>query len=288
MGKIMYDNMHREKIVYNNRMSYALPFQIFLAGYGEPNPHFRIEHNIVTLNEWDKYILEYVLDGRGFCETEQGRTEIHAGELFFMNKNRRIVYGAVPEEPYRRLFAVFHGTLADSLVQSYCITDSVVIRKTDMEGAFRRMLSLLERSTFDTWQEDMDKCALLVHEMLLALRPSPLRMEMEKPGSTAEKLKGYIDTNILLRNLTLEDLSNYFRMSQSQMIRLFRQTYGMTPGQYILQKRMEGAEYLLWNTKMSIGEIAARLHFHDSCYFTAVFRKHVGVSPTAFRKRSHG
>ncbi len=282
----MYDNRYKEKIVFNNRMAYVQPFQIYLAGYGYPNPDFRLEHNTGAVNDWDKYILEYVLEGRGFGESEKGRYELHPGELFFMNKNRRIVYGAVPEEPYRRLFVVFHGPLADALVTAYGITDSIVVRRADVESSFRHLLSVLERSTFETWQEDMDRCALLVHEMLLCLRPSPLRLEMEKPGSTAEKVRGYIDTNILLRNLTLADLSDYFRMSQSQIIRLFRQTYGQTPGQYILKKRIEGAEYLLWNTRMSVSEIAARLHFGDSCYFTAVFRKHMGVSPTEFRRRS--
>ncbi len=283
----MYDNRHKEKIVYNNRMAYALPFQITIAGYGYPNPHLYFTHNTGVENDWDKYILEYVLEGRGFGEAEHGRMEIHEGELFFMHKNRRIVYGAVPEEPYRRLFVVFHGALADSLVTAYGITDSIVVRRVDVESTFRHLLSILERSTFDTWQEDMDRCALLIHEMLLTLRPTPLRLEMEKPGSMAEKIRGYIDTNILLRPLTIVDLSDYFRMSQSQIIRLFRQTYGQTPGQYILKKRIEGAEYLLWNTRMSVGEIAARLHFGDSCYFTAVFRKHMGVSPTTYRK-GHG
>ena len=89
----------------------------------------------------------------------------------------------------------------------------------------------------------------------------------------------------LLRPLSLGDLSAYFRLSRSQIIRQFRQHFGITPVQYILQKRLETARYLLDMTDMPVGEIAAKLYFTDGCYFSAVFRRHTGVSPTAWRKR---
>ena len=281
----MYYNTKHEKILYNNRMSYTLPFQVFLAGIGYPWAEYRIPHNTEQGNDWDKYILEYVLEGRGYAETAGRRYEVQAGDLFFMNRNRQIVYGAVPEEPYKKLFVVFHGSLADSLMENYGITDSVIVRRVDMESSFRQLLQLLERSTFETHAADMDEAALTIHRMLLPLRSSAIVREMEKPGNTAEKIRGYIDGNILIRDLSLEILSDYFRLSRSQIIRLFRKEYGITPGQYILQKRIETAQYLLGVTGMSVGEIAARLYFSDGCYFSAVFRRHTGYSPTAWRKR---
>ncbi|MBQ8641430.1 MAG: AraC family transcriptional regulator [Clostridia bacterium] len=281
----MYYNKWHEKIVYNNRMAYTLPFQVFLAGIGYPWAEYRILHNINGTNSWDKYILEYVLEGRGYAETDDGRFAVQAGDLFFMNRDRRIIYGAVPEEPYKKMFVVFHGTLADSLAENYGLTDSVIIRHVDAESSFRQLLQLLERSTAETHEADMDEAALAVHRLLLPLRSPAIVREMEKPGSTADKIRGYIDANLLMRDLSLGDLSDYFLLSRSQIIRQFRQHFGTTPGQYILQKRIETACYLLDVTRMPVGEIAAKLYFTDGCYFSAVFRRHTGFSPAAWRKR---
>ncbi|MBQ3590460.1 MAG: AraC family ligand binding domain-containing protein, partial [Clostridia bacterium] len=170
----MYYNTKHEKILYNNRMSYTLPFQVFLAGIGYPWAEYRISHNTGEENDWDKYILEYVLEGRGYAETASRRYEVQAGDLFFMNRNRQIVYGAVPEEPYKKLFVVFHGPLADSLMENYGITDSVIVRRVDMESSFRQLLQMLERSTFETHEADMDEAALTIHRMLLPLRSSAI------------------------------------------------------------------------------------------------------------------
>ena len=281
----MYYNKKHEKIVFNNRMAYALPFQIFLAGIGYPWPEYRIVHNETADSSWNMYILEYVLEGRGYAQTDDGRFEVQAGDLFFMNRDRRITYGAVPEEPYKKLFVVFHGPLADSLVTHYGLSASVIIRHTDAETSFRQLLNLLERSVSETYEADMDEAALAVHRLLLPLRAPAIVREMEKPGSAAEKIRSYIDANLLLRPLSLGDLSAYFRLSRSQIIRQFRQHFGITPVQYILQKRLETARYLLDMTDMPVGEIAAKLYFTDGCYFSAVFRRHTGVSPTAWRKR---
>lgn len=277
----MYFNTKHEKIVYNNRMSSNLPFQVFLAGITYPWEEYRIPHN----TEWDKYILEYILEGKGYVETEEGRYSLRAGDYYFMNRNRRQIYGAERAEPYKKMFVVFHGPLVDSLMEHYRITDSVIIRHLDMEAVFRQLLGILERSAYETHPEDMDEAVLLIHRMLLPLRSPVIVQEMEKPGGMAEKIRGYIDANILIRPIHLETLSEYFRLSRSQIIRVFRQAYGQTPGQYILQKRLEAAEYLLGVSRMPVSEVAAKLYFSDSCYFSQVFRKWKGISPSQLRKQ---
>jgi len=280
----MYFTTKHEKIVYNNRLSNDLPFQVFLAGITYPWEEYRIPHNTGDFIDWDKYILEYILEGKGYIETADRRYEVRAGDYYLLNRNRYHIYGADREEPYRKMFVVFHGPLVDSLMEHHRLKEDAILRHIDMEAPFRQLLGLLERAVPENHADDMDEAMLMIHRMLLPLRPPAIVREMDTAIGMAEKLRRYIDANILIRPLPLEHLSDYFRMSESQMIRVFRKEYGQTPGQYILQKRLEAAEYLLWCSSMPVGEIAAKLYFSDSCYFSAVFRKWRGMSPSQFRK----
>lgn len=228
--------------------------------------------------------MEYILEVKGYIETEGRRYDVRAGDYYLLNRDRYHVYGADREEPYRKMFVVFHGPLMDSLIEHHHLTEEVILRHIDMETPFRQLLNLLERAALENHPDNMDEAMLLIHRMLLPFRPPIIVCEMETAIGMAEKLRRYIDANILIRPLHLENLTDYFRMSESQIIRIFRKEYGQTPGQYILQKRLETADYLLTMTRMSVSEIAAKLYFSDSCYFSAVFRKWKGKSPRQYRK----
>jgi AraC family transcriptional regulator len=60
---------------------------------------------------------------------------------------------------------------------------------------------------------------------------------------------------------------------------------GVTPLNYINQKRVEKGKYLLEHTQFSVGEISEEVGFKDELYFSRVFKKYVGISPLAYRKQ---
>lgn len=66
----------------------------------------------------------------------------------------------------------------------------------------------------------------------------------------------------------------------------FQAETGMTPGQLIAALRIEKAKNLLCFTQTSIGEIGALCGYPDSTYFARIFRRHTGITPTAYRSRT--
>lgn len=60
---------------------------------------------------------------------------------------------------------------------------------------------------------------------------------------------------------------------------------GFTPMQYILSIRISSAQSLLETTEYNIAEIAAIVGYDDPLYFSRLFKKQIGVSPSEFRKR---
>lgn len=86
--------------------------------------------------------------------------------------------------------------------------------------------------------------------------------------------------------LTVEQLAAYSGLSSRHFNRLFQHTYHTSPGQYLLQYRIQKSENLLLYTNMPISEIAYQCGFNDSNYFSRQFRKIHNISPRQYRKHS--
>ncbi|MGN1085707.1 MAG: helix-turn-helix domain-containing protein [Porcipelethomonas sp.] len=78
----------------------------------------------------------------------------------------------------------------------------------------------------------------------------------------------------------LARLSNY---SERQFIRLFKETLGCIPIDYITNLRMQKARELLKTSSLPIAEIASRCGYNDSNYFSRIFKKHNAETPSEYR-----
>ena len=96
-------------------------------------------------------------------------------------------------------------------------------------------------------------------------------------------VKNYIDENYD-KDINLDQLSKLVYVSKTHLINKFKERYGLTPIQYLIEIRIRHAKILLRDTTKSITDIACSIGFNDSVYFSAVFRKLVGVTPSYFRK----
>jgi AraC-like DNA-binding protein len=88
----------------------------------------------------------------------------------------------------------------------------------------------------------------------------------------------------LYRKLDLDELSAKLHISKSNIIRIFKKRYGITPYEYLLSAKIDAAMALLQSTQMTVKEIADRLCISDEHYFSTLFRKRVGIRPGEFRK----
>jgi AraC-like DNA-binding protein len=73
-------------------------------------------------------------------------------------------------------------------------------------------------------------------------------------------------------------------LSKDHFIRLFKKETGVTPTQYITNKKMEKAQLLLATENISIYDITVKLSYTDVAYFDRVFRNTIGMSPLAYRQ----
>jgi AraC family transcriptional regulator len=87
----------------------------------------------------------------------------------------------------------------------------------------------------------------------------------------------------LHRNLTLTEIATELDMSQYYFCRLFKQSIGMTPHQYLIQQRVEKSKQLLKQPAAKIVDISAGCGFANPSHFARCFRQRMGISPQQFR-----
>ena len=104
-------------------------------------------------------------------------------------------------------------------------------------------------------------------------------------GLTNKKLALILDLieSDLSEDLSLKVLANAAGLSEYHFLRLFKQSTGLTPHQYVISQRIERAKELLQKTQMTITEIAYLLGFSTPAHFTHHFRRKTGITPREMR-----
>ncbi|MFP4979098.1 response regulator [Paenibacillus sp. CN-4] len=189
----------------------------------------------------------------------------------------------------------------DSLLSELAVhIESSALEKESAERLLTELAIVLHRQfeqlkTQDEWS--LDGLLARLHEvgtlsgMLEAFRHE-VRVWMDASGRTlaredgrsiVEKVQRYIEHNYH-KDLGIEEAAELADLSVSHFCTLFKQISGYTFLEYVTQCRMEKAKYILRNSNVKVYQIAPMVGYQDPRYFTQVFKKATGQTPSEFRE----
>lgn len=96
------------------------------------------------------------------------------------------------------------------------------------------------------------------------------------------QIKNYLDSNYS-QNITLDSLASITHMNKYYLSHAFTKHIGVSPINYLLQKRIAEGKSLLESTTYSIAEISTMLGFSSQSYFSQAFKKATGITPIQHR-----
>lgn len=149
-----------------------------------------------------------------------------------------------------------------------------------MEEVFGTEFSLpVQKSALPRLEELEDWCA----ERYLRLWTLIRRRQTDSAGQTVETAKEYIRQHYAESDLSVEKLCTYLHLSSTYFSTLFKRETGTSFTAYVTTVRMEAAAEAIRGTEEKTYLIAQRCGYEDPNYFSYVFKRHFGVTPTKYR-----
>lgn len=233
------------------------------------------------------YQLIYVASGKAHFYFHGKKEIVTAGNMILYRPKEEQRYYYFGEDKTEVYWVHFTGNNVKNILRKYGIADDmhVIYTSTSLEykRLFMRMIQELQlcRTNYEE---------LLVHyfmELLILIkRLIEVKLRKKNPQLMQEMDDAvqYFQKNYN-KPIRIEDYAASHNISISWFIQNFRKYTDITPTQYILSLRMSNAKALLETTTYHINEISEIVGYENALYFSRIFKKQCGMSPTQFRKQ---
>ncbi len=124
--------------------------------------------------------------------------------------------------------------------------------------------------------------AVYLSTRFLAHRLKGKNVRSALPGMVLKRIYEYVDGH-LEKSISLEQLAEQSGMSRFYFSRLFRNSTGQTPSQYVTRRRVERAKQLLTDGDLTLRAIATATGFSSQSHFCAIFKAKTGATPAQYR-----
>lgn len=240
------------------------------------------------------YLFFIVVEGEGMLEYEGKEYALKQGDCVYVDCHRAYAHSCA-ETLWKLKWVHFYGPNMSGIHSKYEERGGRAVFTPENFAAYENLLdAIYEIASSDTYIKDMkiyEKLTALL-TMLMEQSWNPVKGEMGtdsdgRKGSNKKQnlqaVKEYLDQNYASK-ITLNMLSEIFFINKFYLTRIFKEQFGESVTEYLLQVRITKAKQSLRFTDKPIEEIAHECGMHDANYFSRMFKKVEGVTPGEFRR----
>jgi len=220
-------------------------------------------------------VFEYVLEGEGEILLDGKWQRAVAGDIYVLRQMEPHEYHSDPKNPWKKIWVNYIAGYISAFLDAYGI-ESGIYRAENARAYFEQLFAytkgdgICNPSNYDI--------AETVHRIIHAIASS------RQDERTPERIIREALDSAVYEKLNLDALAEELHMSKSNVIRIFKKHYGVTPYEYLISLKITTAKVLLKNTRMTVREIAGRLCVADEHYFSSLFLAKVGIRPREYRR----
>jgi len=236
----------------------------------------------------DDNLLIYCIEGRGELCLDDRKISVQSGDLVCLPKGISHSYQASRRKPWSIYWVHFDGEQVQAFIDYIGIKPKSYIlalgRQPQLVASFEQLLSLRQAShRLDAYIHAANQLRQLL-TFMPQLQPSGV-LSASEPLDLA-----HIHSTMLAhvhQQLELDTLAAEANLSKFHFIKKYKALTGTTPINHFIHLKIERACQLLDVSGLSIGEVSYAVGYDDAYYFSRIFKKVMGLSPSQYRSSRH-
>lgn len=229
------------------------PFQIVHIKLEETNYNFFVKQDI----EKNSFLLE-----------------IESTILNFFCEQEVVIFKYSPQ---KWAFVVFHPDNNQKVEETFDLLNQLITKGKNIQAYFKNTDIITNLEDFYTEYDKLEKQSDLPH--IFGKEIDKMAHHEVAVQRAIEYLRKEYD-----KDITLEQISNYCAVSKNYFCNIFKKTTGQSIWDYLTNIRIEFAKQYLNDTSLKNIEIAEKVGYDDPAYFTRIFKKKTGITPSEYRK----
>ena len=234
--------------------------------------------------------LFYVVSGEGLFLIEDKSFTVKQDDLVIVNANILHTESSKDSNPMEYIVLGIDGMSLKALEKNERLVSEKLYSIQNYRG-FRSDILYYFNTILEEAEQQKEHYESICHNLLeimifnfLRTNSTKVRLTTDPAGAKElDYVKHYIDVNYA-SELNLDALATATYMNKYYLSHMFKKTYGISPISYLIEKRISVSKFLLETTNYSIGQIAQIVGFNSSSYFSQIFKKRTGITPSEYRE----
>lgn len=229
-------------------------------------------------------ILIYCTNGEGWVDVNGQKYTVRKEQLIVIPSNIPHRYSSSINNPWSIYWIHFTGDKAEyyfkDALKKGAILDISIDKHPLLIDLFVQMYCLLDKGYF--LNNMIHASNVLGHFLSVIFFMDSNELRELNSLSYIERCINYMNNNIG-SNITLDQLAHEVSLTKNYLVFLFREKTGYTPIDFMIRLKIQRACQLLDLTELQISEIASALGYNDPLYFSRIFKKITGETPSSYR-----
>ena len=233
-----------------------------------------------------EFQLNYITEGSGILETEYGKYQVQPGTVIFIFPGMWHRYKP-HKSGWKEHYIGFLGSFTDNLFLDKTISpQKPVVYIGFQDNIIKHFFEIL-----DQIKDEKPGYQQVCSSIILYIVSSIISINKNREFSGREVEKKIRKACITLRenvnkSINIQQLAHDYHIGYSHFRKMFKKYTGLSPAQYHLNLRIQRANELLMSTNLSVKQIAFELGFQSNFYFTRIYTRKTGLTPSSVRKNN--
>ncbi|MGV3765679.1 MAG: helix-turn-helix domain-containing protein [Chitinophagaceae bacterium] len=274
------------KIAHDFLVRDPITKQIYITDIGYyPKAHHHYAERPSGINQ---HIIIYCVEGTGWIRINRKKMDISPGQFVAIPANTPHAYGAQETDPWTIYWIHFKGEISAYVIDLITRNARNYIPHLSFnENRIRLFQEICTNLEKGYSADNLRYVNMIFYHFLSSLlyeekyNPVPEHHHKDGVARTIEMMQEQLD-----RNISLQEFAAFANLSVSHFSTIFRERTGFSPVEYFNHLKIQHACQLLLFTGMQVKEVAGAVGMQDQYYFSRVFSRLMGISPTDYKKRN--